>query len=157
MELREALPLDIEALISLKRPRLELHRQIFAEIQRKRFLAVNEGEAIYLVAYDGAVVGHVYLQLRGTQTAREYPDINDLYVQDDKRGQGIGTQLIRECERIAEERGFQGIGLSVNPTLNLKAKALYERLGYVDVGRPPYLSGVYDGDEDWVIDLFKPF
>jgi hypothetical protein len=37
----------------------------------------------------------------------------------------------------------------------VRARALYERLGYVATGENSYLDDVYDGDEDWVIDLEK--
>jgi hypothetical protein len=43
----------------------------------------------------------------------------------------------------------------VNPTENVRAKALYERLGYVPTGERSYVDDVYDGHEDWVIDLEK--
>ena len=32
---------------------------------------------------------------------------------------------------------------------------LYQKLGYTSLGNEPYLDGVYNGVEDWVIDLVK--
>jgi hypothetical protein len=45
--------------------------------------------------------------------------------------------------------------LAVNPLLNVRARRLYERLGYRDTGHPAYVDGVSDGVEDWVIDMVK--
>lgn len=47
------------------------------------------------------------------------------------------------------------MSLAVNPNLNPKAKMLYERLGYTQTKTALYLDGIYDGDEDWVIDMVK--
>ncbi|MDO8639037.1 MAG: GNAT family N-acetyltransferase [Candidatus Daviesbacteria bacterium] len=78
-----------------------------------------------------------------------------IYVKEEFRGQGIGTELIKKSEKISRKNGFNKIGLGVNPTLNPKAKSLYERLGYKNTGNPPYLDAVYNGTEDWVIDMVK--
>lgn len=59
------------------------------------------------------------------------------------------------AEDRARRRGIGRIGLAVNPTENVRARALYERLGYVATGERSYVDDVYDGYEDWVIDLEK--
>ncbi|MCH9815445.1 MAG: GNAT family N-acetyltransferase [Actinomycetia bacterium] len=46
------------------------------------------------------------------------------------RGKGVGAALLRETESVARERGFATVSLSVVDT-NSRAKALYERLGFV--------------------------
>lgn len=115
----------------------------------------EEGKAAYLIAKEGGeIVGNVFIKFYGTPT-EPYPNLEDLYVREDTRGRGVGTALLARSEALVRERGYSRVGLSVNPTLNPRAQALYERLGYRDVGRAPYLSGVYDGDEDWVIDMVK--
>ena len=62
-------------------------------------------------------------------------EIGGLGVDEDKRGQGIGRQLIAE-ERI-QLRDSKWIGLEVtesNPQQNA-VRALYKSLGYRDAGR----------------------
>ena len=56
---------------------------------------------------------------------------------------------------MAKERGCDRLGLAVNPDDNPAARRLYERLGYRHDGGEKYLDGVYNGFEDWVIDLEK--
>ncbi len=92
---------------------------------------------------------------RGKETVPDYPDLYDLYVREDARGRGIGTAIIAALEAIVRDRGHAKIGLAVNPTDNPRAQALYQRLGYVVINTTPYLDGVYDGYEDWCIDMEK--
>ena len=79
----------------------------------------------------------------------------DLYVQPKFRSQGIGTQIIKRCEQLVRGAGYNKLGLAVNPDLNPRAYALYQRLGYYAISQDKYLDGIYNGVEDWVIDLEK--
>jgi GNAT superfamily N-acetyltransferase len=121
-----------------------------------RLMEMAAGRAEYLVMDDaGVAIGHVLLVFGGSIYRPGYPDIEDLRVLEARRGQGIGTQLIEACEQLARERGHTQIGLAVDPDLNQRAKALYERLGYRVIDGQLYLSGVYDGVEEWVVDMVK--
>ena len=40
-------------------------------------------------------------------------------------------------------------------TANPRALALYQRLGYRVISTAPYLDGVCEGVEDWVVDMEK--
>jgi GNAT superfamily N-acetyltransferase len=146
---------DVEQLVMLKQPRTEEHKVAAEKMQSRRLAEAAEGKAAYLVAREGSqIVGHVFVKFYGTPM-EPYPNLEDLYVRGDRRSRGIGTELLSRSECLVREKGYTRVGLSVNPTLNPRAKALYERLGYRDVGGEPYLGGVYDGDEDWVIDMVK--
>ena len=96
------------------------------------------------------------VEWEGKPTRPQHPDVVDMYVRPGCRKRGIGTALLRHIEDLAATRGVTMIGLSVNPERNPEAKRLYERLGYRHDGSPTYLDGVYEGNEDWVIDLVKP-
>lgn len=125
------------------------------ELQRRLKLQAD-GSALLLVAIEGdLLIGCILLKFHGKPTHPEYPDIEDLFVSEEFRGHGVGSALIAECERRARELGCSRIGMAVNPDLNPRARAFYERLGYRHDGESPYLDGVYDGVEDWVIDLEK--
>jgi ribosomal protein S18 acetylase RimI-like enzyme len=155
MIIRHANSSDFERLVSIKKLGKK-HRAWIETVQTQRFAEVSEGKAIYLVVVaSNEIIGHVFLKLYGSNTEPDYPNIEDLYIAEDARGRGLGSQLLQEAEVLLKGLGYQGVSLSVNPELNPRAKALYDRLGYKDVGRQPYLGGVYDGDEDWVIDMVK--
>lgn len=156
MQIRTATSNDISQLTYLKKPQKEHHVKMFHNNQLNRLDEMEKGKALYLVAEeDNKIIAHLLLKLNGIPTEPGYPNMNDLYVSEEKRNMGIGSELVREAERIIKEKGYSKISLAVNPTLNPKAKALYERFGYHQTATKSYLDGVYDGDEDWVIDMVK--
>jgi len=138
-------------------PSLYTVKPRFGEIAcRTRLNAVVAGGTDWFICLnEEAVIGWIVVDWLGKPTQPGFPDLSDLYVREMWRGRGVGTALLRFCEAEALRRGYARIGLAVNPTLNPRAHELYVRLGYVHDGGPPYLDGVYDGNEDWVIDLVK--
>ena len=121
-----------------------------------RLQALATGNFIWPVWWvDNQPRGWALVHWEGKPTATEYPDISDLYVHPDWRGRGIGTRILLGCEAFVRAAGHTRVGLAVNPQLNPRAYTLYKRLGYSAVSQEPYLDGVYNGVEDWVIDLVK--
>lgn len=111
-----------------------------------RWESQRRGESVYLIAWqDGVPVGH--LELRWAGTARRevarllagVPVLSDIQVHPDWQSRGIGSRLMEEAERLAAERGYARVGLSV-ATDNPRARALYERRGYRDAGIGQYQS-----------------
>ena len=149
MKIREARESDIESLNKIKNKEMD-------ELFLGRLQLMKDGKGVYLVAEDdNQVVGHVLLKLYGTSHLPDSPNIEDLAIRVDKRRQGIGSALLNECEKIAKEKGFNSISIAVNPDLNCPAHVMYEKRGYKAIDNKPYLDGVYDGVEDWVIDMTK--
>lgn len=156
MIIRNAIAQDIVQLIELKKPKTADYRNKFRENQIQRLEEMEEKKAIYLIAEEGTqVIGHVFIKFYGSQTEPEYPNMQDLYVEKGKRGKGVGTQLIYAAEHVAKKNGYSKISLAVNPTMNQKAESLYKKLGYRKTNTQPYIDGVYDGVEDWCIDMIK--
>ncbi len=115
-----------------------------------------DGSAEYLVLeHQQKIIGFIMLKWDGNATHPGQPYMEDLFIQEVHRGSGFGTQLIAECERRARIRGARQIGLAVNPTENPRALSLYASLGYRHDGGKAYLDGIYDGKEDWVVDMIK--
>jgi ribosomal protein S18 acetylase RimI-like enzyme len=89
----------------------------------------------YLVAWEGEEpVGHAHIAWEGTQLGA--PEIQDVFVPEEHRGRGIGTELSRAAERLAGERGFERISISAS-IANDGALRLYRGLGYRDAGLGP--------------------
>lgn len=61
------------------------------------------------------------------------PELAFLQVEERHRGAGIGSRLVRLAEQLCRARGLPILGLAVGVD-NLRAHALYERLGYRDLG-----------------------
>lgn len=62
--------------------------------------------------------------------------VDGICVARHRRGQGIGAALVTGLCDLARDRGYREIRLDVIDT-NLRAKALYERLGFVSRGTRP--------------------
>ncbi|MFA6602223.1 MAG: GNAT family N-acetyltransferase [Candidatus Shapirobacteria bacterium] len=149
MIIRNVTPADYESLKIIK-PSLDL------ETVTNRLNRQNKGEVEFLVLEDNfELVSFVLLKWNGKETHPEYPDMEDLYTKEDKRGKGYGSLLIKECERKAKKKGFSKIGLAVNPQENDHANQLYQHLGYQPTGEKTYVDGIYSGVEDWCIDMEK--
>ena len=55
--------------------------------------------------------------------------LNDLYVQEDARSNGVATKLMNKAKELAKKNQSKGISLSTSKT-NKSAQSLYESLGY---------------------------
>lgn len=94
---------------------------------------------------------------------KNIPEVSDLNVLPAYRRQGIGAALIKKCEKIVKDRGYDEIGLGVGMTRDYgSAQRLYFRLGYVPDGNGlhyNYKSVNYSDtvtvDDDLVIFLTK--
>lgn len=85
----------------------------------------------YLVAWlGGEPVGHVCVEWS------EPPELQDLWVLPERRGEGIGTALVEAVERRVSARDAALLRLTVG-IANTRAARLYERLGYRRTGAPP--------------------
>lgn len=123
---------------------------------RRRLVWCCHSDCAWYLYWEGAdVLGWVLVSWQGKETTPTYPDIFDLYVRKGRRGRGIGTQLIQFCEDMASKWGFKKIGLAVNRDENPRALVLYQRLGYRVICAAPYLDGVREGMEGWVVDMEK--
>ena len=88
--------------------------------------------ALWLVAVlDDEVVGYV-----GAQIVPDEADMMNIAVSDGHRRQGIARSLILELLCQLREQGVSSLSLDVRAS-NLAAIALYEDLGFSQVGRRP--------------------
>ena len=78
--------------------------------------------AISARAADGTVVGGVY-----GATMWSWLMIDGLWVDESRRGHGLGSRLLLRSEAIAVARGCRGSWLG---TFDFQARAFYERHGY---------------------------
>ena len=86
----------------------------------------------WLVALEGdQVVGYV-----GSQTVIDETDMMNIAVHPDYRRKGVAEMLIGELILALKERGSKALLLEVRASNN-PAIALYEKLGFCQVGRRP--------------------
>ena len=86
--------------------------------------------SLWLVAMEGGeLVGYV-----GSQSSVDEADIMNVAVNPGWRRQGIAAKLINGLVAQLKNRGIHALMLEVRVT-NAPAIALYEKLGFVEVGR----------------------
>ncbi|WP_150272921.1 GNAT family N-acetyltransferase [Paenibacillus tepidiphilus] len=104
----------------------------------ERFLRqrLEAGESVLFLAVTGEgpekrAVGlaHLYPSFSSV-TLEKLWILNDLFVAEEQRGQGIGTLLLQRVEAFARETGTKGLTLTTM-TDNTGAQRLYEANGYV--------------------------
>jgi ribosomal protein S18 acetylase RimI-like enzyme len=119
-----------ELLEALQRllPQLSPGRPLPTTAEVKELMAAH-GSTL-LVARDelGRIVGTLTLVVFRTTTELR-ARIEDVVVDEDARGKGLGEELVKEALRLAQERGAQSVGLTSRPDREA-ANRLYERIGF---------------------------
>jgi ribosomal protein S18 acetylase RimI-like enzyme len=93
---------------------------------------LNNNEAVIFVAFNNAIpVGFTLLYPKfSSKNAIKIWIINDLYVEQDYRKQGIGEQLIQKAFLYAKNEGVNIVELSTAVD-NYTAQKLYESIGFI--------------------------
>ncbi len=134
---RDAREADLSALTAIKGAGSEA-------LHRDRLRDARSNDFRYLVLEAGhQVIGFACLVFRRPASwsdaadTSHLPQIVDLQVQEDQRGQGYGTAFMHTIEQIAANSGCAQLYLSVEPVENPRAHALYLRLGYRSLQAEP--------------------
>lgn len=95
----------------------------------RRFLAPSEDGLLLGARSDGRLVGYACLYWHfSSLEATECVLMNDLYVDESARGQGVGRALIEASAEVARERGAPFVEWSTAPD-NHTAQRLYDSTG----------------------------
>ena len=113
------------------------------EAHVRRLADQRAGRVTYLVAWaERRPVGHALVRWGGPTNpelrcllnpSERHPYVEALVVHPSLRSRSVGTQILAAAESLVRERVLGGIGLAV-AVENVRARALYERLGYRDLG-----------------------
>lgn len=85
----------------------------------------GENHDLFVIMKDGEAAGFLHLNMRGSTVCW----IEDIFVEESRRRQGVAGQAIALAEEILKKRGVKGVSMDVVPD-NLPALRLYHRLGY---------------------------
>ena len=89
------------------------------------------GKLVLVAEGDGEIAGAAF----GDVAVPDQPaHLNFVYVQPDRRGEGIGRELVRAFVSAAAGAGAEHVVLDVDTT-NAPAQALWRRLGFVEFAR----------------------
>jgi GNAT superfamily N-acetyltransferase len=98
-------------------------------------LARLGGRGTYLVAWDGEEpVAHTHVAWERTRLG--VPEIQDVFVREERRRQGIAEAIMLATEQAVAALGHRRVSLS-HGIADTVAKSLYEKLGYRDAGIEP--------------------
>ena len=131
-----ATDVDLEGLYRIAEDMGAQHERHYFE----RCLAEQqEKKRVVLMAEEnGRSVGYVQLvwvPIYSTFRRLGIPEIQDLNVIPERRGQGIGGMLVDACERLAREAGKTDMGISVGLNQSYgPAQRLYVKKGYIPDG-----------------------
>ena len=130
---------QIAALHAELRPDVYRPARKYDQKQYNKLLKDREKPILVAVDARGEVLGYAMCQIvrrRGIPVLveRSYLYVDDLCVDENCRGQGIGELLMQAVTDLARELGLRKIQLSVNEH-NEGARKFYERLGYTTQAR----------------------
>ena len=116
----------------------QLEKQCFSEPWSEKSVAseLDNPLSLWLAAVDGeTVVGYI-----GSQAVLGEADMMNVAVAESCRRQGIAERLVQTLVRKLAEKGNRCLSLEVRAS-NGPARALYEKLGFRQVGlRPNYYA-----------------
>ena len=106
---------------------------------------VKAGHPCWVLSVDSVIAGYGILSM-GAGEAR----LLNICVDPAYRGQGLGRHLLGRLLDIARWNGAERLFLEVRPS-NPLAKALYESVGFSEIGRRPRYYPARNGREDAIV------
>lgn len=135
MEIKKALLDDLETTSNL----FDLYRQFYKQESdldsAKEFISnriKNNESEIFLAIDEKNNKGMGFVQLYPAFTSvgmKRIWILNDLYVHEDYRKQGVGEALMKKAEEFARETKARGLSLETHSE-NFSAQKLYDKTGY---------------------------
>jgi ribosomal protein S18 acetylase RimI-like enzyme len=132
--IRQATCNDLEALVDLFDQYRIFYKQKSNTEGAKEFLEerLKREESVIFIAYndqDPAGFTQLYPLFSSVNMHRTWI-LNDLYVNENVRGKGIGEALLKKVIKFAEETGAKGLSLETGED-NRIAQKLYEKIGFI--------------------------
>lgn len=131
MEIRQAVSDDLTAVADLFDAYRQFYRQASDLAGARRFIAARlaTGDStIFLAEINNQPAGFAQLYPSFTSVGmRRLFVLNDLYVAESARNQGVATALLNRCAGFARQAGAARLELSTEAS-NHEAQALYEKL-----------------------------
>ncbi len=102
-------------------------------------LAISPSDEIYVAEQGGRVVGWVHVALKPSLVDVPSAQVMGLVVREDRRGSGIGRELLLRAEAWAAGRNMRRM-LVASRTTRERAHRFYEREGYAVLKQSTYFE-----------------
>jgi len=127
---------DADALLALRRAFCRHEHLSFEEGAARaaldRLLADGSLGRVWLIQLDGAAIGYVVLAFSySLEFDGRNAFVDELFVEDPYRSQGIGRLALRLVEDACRTLGVHALHLEVNRE-NHRARSIYEKAGFED-------------------------
>ena len=115
------------------------HTEPFDEIPAKRAMekVISDERVglVWLIKSSGEDVGYIVVTLHYRLESRgTCANLDELYINEANRGQGIGSKAMEFLENTCQERGVSTMQLEVKKD-NPEAASLYEKVGFEKLDR----------------------
>jgi len=137
------------------RPMREFDLEAVAQIEQQNYAfpwtfgifrdCLRAGYGCMVLEQAGEVVGYGILSVAAGEA-----HVLNVSVASDVQGQGLGRRMMRRLIDMARWHRAERVFLEVRPT-NTRAIALYEKLGFAEIGRRPGYYPDTHGREDAVV------
>lgn len=132
--------IDVDALLILMQELYEVDGYISLNsvVARNALIKLLNDESmgrVWLIYYESQAIGYVVLTLGySLEYGGRDAFIDELYIQADYQGQGIGKQTIKFLEEVCTSLNVQALHLEVERE-NTSAQSFYRRVGFEDHDR----------------------
>ena len=106
---------------------------------------LKAGHPCWVLCVDSAIAGYGILSMGAGEA-----HLLNICIAPEYRGQGLGRHLLGRLLDIARWNGAERLFLEVRPS-NPLAKALYESVGFGEIGRRPRYYPARDGREEAIV------
>ena len=106
---------------------------------------VKAGHPCWVLCVDADIAGYGILSMGAGEA-----HVLNICIGPHYRGRGLGRHLLGRLLDIARWNGAERVFLEVRPS-NPLAKALYESVGFNEIGRRPRYYPAHDGREDAIV------
>jgi GNAT superfamily N-acetyltransferase len=87
------------------------------------------------VSRNGTEIARAYLYLMHNDLhSAQFGLLEDVFVEDNERGNGVGSELVREVLKVAKEKGCYKL-IATSRDARTRVHELYKNLGFEDYGR----------------------
>lgn len=98
-----------------------------------RFVSEDNNEKLLVADVEGKVVGYIVGTIQGPKDSQSYGNVEELFIDEFYRREGIGTRLCCELIRWMEAQGVTNIQMLFTSSHPRTAAAFIESVGFTSV------------------------